>query len=44
MIREFFPCHAAAITREISVLSPAEQEELGRLCRKLGLKEESDRD
>jgi MarR family 2-MHQ and catechol resistance regulon transcriptional repressor len=38
-IREFFPRHAAAITHEMSVLTPAEQEELGRLCRKLGLKE-----
>jgi MarR family 2-MHQ and catechol resistance regulon transcriptional repressor len=39
LIRDFFPCHAAAITREMSVLTPAEQKELGRLCRKLGLKE-----
>lgn len=36
LIRGFFPTHAAAITREMSVLTPAEQAELGRLCRKLG--------
>ena len=39
LIRDFFPCHAAAITREMGVLTPTEQEELGRLCRKLGLRE-----
>jgi MarR family 2-MHQ and catechol resistance regulon transcriptional repressor len=39
LIRDFFPTHAAAITREMSVLTPAEQKELGRLCRKLGRRE-----
>ena len=37
LIRDLFPQHAAAITAELSVLSPEEQTELGRLCRKLGL-------
>jgi MarR family transcriptional regulator, 2-MHQ and catechol-resistance regulon repressor len=36
LIRELFPNHAAAIAREMSVLTAEEQEELGRLCRKLG--------
>lgn len=31
------PRHVGAITRQMSVLTAAEQEELGRLCRKLGL-------
>jgi MarR family 2-MHQ and catechol resistance regulon transcriptional repressor len=35
-ICELFPKHAAAIAREMSVLTPEEQEQLGRLCRKLG--------
>lgn len=37
LIRELFPGHASAIAAELSVLSPEEQEELARLCRKLGL-------
>jgi MarR family 2-MHQ and catechol resistance regulon transcriptional repressor len=36
MIRAIFPRHAAGILREMSILTPAEQEELGRLCKKLG--------
>jgi MarR family transcriptional regulator, 2-MHQ and catechol-resistance regulon repressor len=36
LIREVFPRHAAAVAAELSVLSPEEQEQLGRLCRKLG--------
>ena len=36
-IEQVFPQHASIITDEMSVLSPAEQVELGRLCRKLGL-------
>lgn len=36
-ITDFFPRHAAAITREMSILEADEQEELARLCRKLGL-------
>jgi MarR family 2-MHQ and catechol resistance regulon transcriptional repressor len=41
LIQELFPDHAAAIVEEMSCLTAAEQEELGRLCRKLGLKEEA---
>lgn len=36
LISEIFPGHVAAITSELSVLSPEEQEILGSLCRKLG--------
>jgi len=36
-IADFFPRHAAAITREMATLEADEQEELARLCRKLGL-------
>jgi MarR family transcriptional regulator, 2-MHQ and catechol-resistance regulon repressor len=39
LISRLFPDHAAAIARELSVLSREEQLELARLCRKLGLKE-----
>jgi MarR family 2-MHQ and catechol resistance regulon transcriptional repressor len=31
-----FPGHVDRIVREMGVLTPAEQDELGRLCRKLG--------
>ena len=37
IIKELLPTHVAAITEEMSYLTAAEQEELGRLCRKLGL-------
>ncbi|MBD2104716.1 MarR family winged helix-turn-helix transcriptional regulator [Leptolyngbya sp. FACHB-261] len=36
LIAELFPRHVTAVVAELSVLSVAEQEELGRLCRKLG--------
>lgn len=39
LIEELFPRHAAAIETEMNILSAEEQEELGRLCRKLGRKE-----
>jgi MarR family 2-MHQ and catechol resistance regulon transcriptional repressor len=39
MIARLFPRHAAHIAAELSVLTPAEQDELGRLCRKLGRRE-----
>jgi len=39
LIREIFPQHAAAIVEEMNTLTKPEQEELGRLCRKLGLRE-----
>jgi MarR family transcriptional regulator, 2-MHQ and catechol-resistance regulon repressor len=37
LIEDLFPLHAAQTARSLSVLTKAEQEELGRLCRKLGL-------
>lgn len=39
LIAELFPRHAASITDEMRSLTEEEQTELGRLCRKLGLKE-----
>ncbi len=39
LIKVIFPPHAAVIAKEMSSLTAAEQEELGNLCRKLGLKE-----
>lgn len=36
LIAQLFPTHAEAITQEMSALTVDEQEELGRLCRKLG--------
>ncbi len=38
LIRLIFPQHVEVITKELSILSETEQVELGRLCRKLGLK------
>lgn len=37
LIASFFPGHVARIVKEMGVLSKAEQEELGRLCKKVGL-------
>jgi MarR family 2-MHQ and catechol resistance regulon transcriptional repressor len=37
MITSFFPQHVARIVKEMSVISGAEQKELGRLCKKIGL-------
>jgi MarR family 2-MHQ and catechol resistance regulon transcriptional repressor len=37
LIRKVFAKHVEAITREMQILSPEEQAELGRLCKKLGL-------
>jgi MarR family 2-MHQ and catechol resistance regulon transcriptional repressor len=37
LISGIFPSHAAEIARELDVLSPTEQQTLGRLCKKLGL-------
>lgn len=39
LIRSFFPGHVRRIVQELSVLTKAEQDELGRLCRKVGLQE-----
>lgn len=36
LIRQMFDKHVAGIVAEMSVLTAEEQEELGRLCRKLG--------
>jgi MarR family 2-MHQ and catechol resistance regulon transcriptional repressor len=38
LISSIFPSHAAEIARELDVLTPAEQQTLGSLCKKLGLK------
>jgi MarR family 2-MHQ and catechol resistance regulon transcriptional repressor len=40
LISQVFPEHLNAILAEMSALSPQEQEQLGRLCRKLGKKED----
>jgi MarR family 2-MHQ and catechol resistance regulon transcriptional repressor len=37
LIRKVFARHVEAITKEMQILSPEEQAELGRLCKKLGL-------
>lgn len=39
LITSFFPGHVHRIVKEMSVLTKAEQDELGRLCRKVGLQE-----
>ena len=39
LIASFFPGHVRRIVQEISVLTKAEQDELGRLCRKVGLQD-----
>ncbi|HXW54994.1 MAG TPA: MarR family transcriptional regulator [Candidatus Cybelea sp.] len=36
LIERIFPQHAEDIARELSILEPEEQEELRRICRKLG--------
>ncbi len=41
LIEEILPRHVQAIVEEMSVLTPAEQEELGRLCKMLGLRDRS---
>ena len=37
LINKIFPPHAAVITKDLGVLTAAEQDALGRLCKKLGL-------
>ena len=39
MIAEVIPVHIAAIVEAMSILSPGEQEVLGRLCRQVGKQE-----
>ena len=41
LIGAVFPRHASKIMEEMGVLSSAEQEVLGKLCRKLGLQQET---
>lgn len=36
LIAQLFPLHAAAVSEEMSILTPEEQRQLGELCRKLG--------
>ena len=43
LISKVFPPHAAVIAREMSVLSEREQETLAQLCKKLGLKNGSEK-
>jgi len=38
-IEAILPCHVKAIVEEFSVLTPAEQETLGELCKRLGKRE-----
>ena len=38
LIAQLFPKHAAIVAKEMSILSPAEQATLARLCQKLGLR------
>jgi MarR family 2-MHQ and catechol resistance regulon transcriptional repressor len=38
MIDAFFPEHVARVVEEMNILTQKEQEELGRLCKKVGLK------
>ena len=41
LINKIFPPHAAVIAEDLGVLTAAEQDTLGRLCKKLGLSRES---
>ena len=41
LIEQLFPRQAAKITAELAVLTAEEQDELARLCRKLGLKQQA---
>jgi MarR family transcriptional regulator, 2-MHQ and catechol-resistance regulon repressor len=42
LIERIFPAHVAAIEKAMSPLGAAEQEDLGRLCKKLGLGQRRD--
>jgi len=39
LVQRLLPRHVEAVVAEMSILSPAEQEHLGRLCRRVGLRE-----
>ena len=41
LINKIFPPHAAVIAEDFGVLTAAEQDTLGKLCKKLGLSEQS---
>ena len=41
LIDKIFPPHAAVIAKDLGVLTAVEQDALGRLCKKLGLSEQS---
>ncbi len=41
LINKIFPPHAAVIAKDLGVLTAAEQDALGRLCKKLGLCKET---
>ena len=41
LINKIFPLHASVIAKDLGVLTAAEQDALGRLCKKLGLSEQS---
>ena len=41
LINKIFPPHAAVIAKDLGVLTAAEQNALGRLCKKLGLGKET---
>ena len=41
LINKIFPPHAAVIAKDLGVLTAAEQDALARLCKKLGLSEQS---
>jgi MarR family transcriptional regulator, 2-MHQ and catechol-resistance regulon repressor len=43
LIGSIFPRHAAKIMEEMMILSSAEQETLGNLCRKLGLRQQGEK-
>jgi MarR family 2-MHQ and catechol resistance regulon transcriptional repressor len=38
LVRRVFPRHVRSVVRELAALTPAEQDTLGRLCKKLGLR------
>ena len=39
LISQIFPSHVVTVVNEMSILTPSEQEELDRLCRRLGKQE-----
>jgi MarR family 2-MHQ and catechol resistance regulon transcriptional repressor len=41
LVARLFPAHAAAVAREMQHLSDSEQDELRRLCRKVGRRQET---